>query len=447
MKALKLVILGGLTLLAAMFLIAISTPYWFATKQEASVDIRDPALIRRGEYLARAADCAACHTAPGGRPFAGGLAMQTPMGTIYSTNITPHKDTGIGRYSYADFERAVRRGMRPGGVPLYPAMPYVSYVVAADSDIQGLYAYFMSAIEPVAQDNQPTTMPWPLSMRWPLAWWQLLFAQPRAFVADASLGASEQRGAYLVEGLAHCGACHTPRGVAFQEKVVREVGNGSYLSGSVLEGWYAKNLRHEGTGLASWTEDDVIDFLRTGRTGRTAAFGGMADVVTHSTQYLSADDLRSVARYLKQLPAREGRSEVWLPKPDTTTARLRAGDYSEPGATRYVEYCASCHRLDGRGAPRVFPALASNSIVFADDPSSLIQVTLAGGAMPRTPHDKMAFVMPGFDQLRNREVAEILTFIRNGWGNHGTEISESDVARMRRLVAHKPVHYVPEVKP
>ena len=446
MKTLRLLVLAGLALLVMAFIVAVSTPYWFATKREAAVDIRDPALIQQGAYLARAGDCAACHTAPGGRPFAGGLAMQTPMGTIYSTNITPHKTRGIGNYAYADFERAVRRGMRPDGAPLYPAMPYVSYVVAADRDIQALYAYFMSSVEPVEQDNQATTIPWPLNMRWPLAWWQLLFAQPRAFVADASLGASQQRGAYLVEGLAHCGACHTPRGAAFQEKVVRDGGNATYLSGSVLEGWYAKNLRNEGTGLASWTEDQLVDFLRTGRTERTAAFGGMADVVTHSTQHLSADDLRSMARYLKQLPARAGRAEAWSPKADTTTVRLRAGDYSEPGATRYVEHCAACHRLDGRGAPRVFPALANNSIVFADDPSSLIQVTLAGGAMPRTPHDKMAFVMPGFDQLRNREVTEILNFIRNGWGNHGSAISESDVARMRKLVAHKPAHYVPGVK-
>lgn len=446
MKVLILVFFGGLALLSGMFLVALSTPYWFAPKQEVAVDVRDPALIKQGQYLARAGDCVACHTAPGGRPFAGGLAMHTPMGTIYSTNITPHKNTGIGNYSYADFERAVRRGMRPSGDPLYPAMPYVSYGVAADGDIQALYAYFMSAIEPVDQGNQPTTMPWPLSMRWPLAWWQLLYAQPRAFVADATLGASERRGAYLVEGLAHCGACHTPRGVAFQEKVVSDVGGGTYLSGSVLEGWYAKNLRNEGTGLANWTEDHVVDFLRTGRTGRTAAFGSMADVVSHSTQHLSADDLRSMARYLKQLPARKERPEVWSPKADTTTARLRDGDYREPGATRYVEHCAACHRLDGRGAPRVFPALAHNSIVFADDPSSLIQVTLAGGAMPRTPQDKMAFVMPGFQQLRNREVAEILNFIRNGWGNHGSEILESDVARMRRLVERRPVHYVPAVK-
>lgn len=166
----KVAIIGGLGLLVVMLLVAFSTPYRFATKHEARVDIRDPALIKKGEYLARAGDCAACHTAPGGRPFAGGLAMQTPMGTIYSTNITPDKNAGIGSYSYGDFERAVRRGMRPDGAALYPAMPYVSYVVAADDDIQALYAYFMSSIAPVAQDNQATTIPWPLNMRWPLAW-------------------------------------------------------------------------------------------------------------------------------------------------------------------------------------------------------------------------------------------------------------------------------------
>ena len=170
MKTFRLLVLAGLGLLVVAFVVAVSTPYWFATKREATVDIRDPALIKQGEYLARAGDCAVCHTALGGRPFAGGLAMQTPMGTIYSTNNPPHEKSGIGAYAYADFERAVRRGMRPDGTPLYPAMPYVSYVVAADRDIQRLYAYFMSSVEPVAQHNQPATIPWPANLRWPLAW-------------------------------------------------------------------------------------------------------------------------------------------------------------------------------------------------------------------------------------------------------------------------------------
>ncbi|GAA4184568.1 cytochrome c [Shinella granuli] len=433
---------AGVCGLGLSYAIAISTPYWFKPKTEASVDSTDATLIRQGEYLAHAGDCIACHTAPGGKPFAGGLGMQTPMGTIYSTNITPEKDTGIGGYSYGDFERAVRKGVRPDGTHLYPAMPYVSYAVVRDDDIKALYAYFMSSVPAVRQDNQPTTMPWPLSMRWPLAYWQLAFAQPRHFtttVTDAQL----ERGAYLVEGLAHCGACHTPRGIAFQETALADGANSRFLSGSVLEGWYAKNLRGEDTGLSTWTTAEIVDFLKTGRNDKTAAFGSMSDVVEHSTQHLSNEDLTAIATYLKSLKARDGRSPTWQPKEDITTAALKAGDYSAPGATSYVEHCAICHRMDGKGAPRIYPALAGNSMVFADDPSSLIQVTLAGGRMPKTPHDTMAFTMPGFASLTNREVADVLNFIRNGWGNHGSEISEADISRMRHEIERKPKHYVP----
>lgn len=438
----KLVLVGAVGLVAAIG-IAYTTPYWLTPKQEAQVNINDQGLIEKGRYIARAADCVACHTAPGGKEFAGGLGMQTPMGTIYSTNITPDHATGIGKYTYADFERAVRQGVRADGTPLYPAMPYVSYAVVKDDDIKALYAYFMSSVEPVAQDNQPTTMPWPLSMRWPLSWWQIMFAGQRPFVVDSNLTEQQLRGAYLVEGLGHCGACHTPRGVAFQEKALRDKVGGDYLSGSVLEGWYAKNLRNEGTGLSTWTEDEIVDFLLTGRNARTAAFGSMADVVEHSSQYLQKEDLHAIASYLKQLPARSGKSVTWEPKTDTTTQMLKSGDYGVAGASAYMEHCASCHRADGRGAPRIFPALANNSIVFADDPSSLIQVTLAGSKMAKTPADPMAFTMPGFDHLDNQTVADIMTFIRNGWGNHGTPVTTSDIAAMRGVIARKPQNYVP----
>ncbi len=444
MQKLKVVLLASLALLAIVFLVAISTPYWFARKHDAVVDIHNPALIKKGAYLAYAADCAACHTAPHGRPFAGGLAMQTPMGTIYSTNITPDKKTGIGNYSYGDFERAVRRGVRPDGAALYPAMPYVSYAVVRDQDVKALYAYFMSSIKPVEQRNKPTTMPWPLSMRWPMALWQLMYARPRAFVPNKAQSPEVQRGAYLVEGLEHCGACHTPRGIAFQEKALHDTSSGVYLSGSALEGWYAKDLRNEGLGLAGWSDHEIVDFLATGRTDRTAAFGSMAEVISHSTQHLSDADLQAIAHYLKQLPARDGQSPHPILGVDTTTAKLRAGDYRASGATEYVEHCSECHRLDGRGAPRVFPALAGNSIVSAEDPSSLIQVTLAGGGMAKTPHDRMAFVMPGFKQLKNRDIADILNFIRNGWGNRGSQVKARDVARMRQLIDHEPLNYVPE---
>lgn len=444
MKLIKYAIVGGVSALAVAWAFAISTPYWLTPKQEVTVDINDPELITKGEYIAKAADCGACHTAPGGKEFAGGLGMQTPLGTIYSTNITPDKETGIGGYSYADFERAVRQGVRPDNVHLYPAMPFVSYTVVKDDEIEALYAYFMSKVEPVAQSNQASTLPWPTNLRWPLAYWHLLFSNPRSFEVAEGTDPVIERGAYLVEGLGHCGACHTPRGIAYQEKVVKEDPKGQFLSGSVLEGWYAKNLRDQDTGLSTWTEDEIVDFLKTGRNHRTAAFGSMADVVQHSTQYLLEDDLRAIARFLKSLPPSEGRKRTWEPKEDTTTAALNDGNFNAPGAMSYVEHCTICHRNDGKGAPRIYPALAGNSIVFADDPSSLIQITLAGGKTPDTPADVMAFTMPGFAHLPNWQLAEILNFIRNSWGNHGSEIKEADIARMRREIANKPEHYVPE---
>lgn len=432
--------------LLATYGFAKSIPHWFAPKMTnpPQVDIQDPELIAKGEYYARVADCVACHTAPGGQSFAGGLGMQTPLGAIYSTNITPDPETGIGDYSYADFERAVRRGVRPDNVALYPAMPFVSYMIAEDEEIEAMYAYFMSAVEPVKQDNHPATIPWPASMRWPVSFWHLAFAQPRQFEPQPERTAEQNHGAYLVEGLAHCGACHTPRGIGFQEKALADDSSREFLGGSVLEGWFAKSLRNEGVGLAIWSEEEIVEFLRTGRTDHTAAFGSMAEVVEHSTQYFSDGDLQAIAAYLKSLPERQGYDQEWLPNEDTTTAKLRSGQIDSPGAIIYTQECAACHRMDGRGAPRIFPALAQNSIVFAEDPSSLIQVTMAGGVMADTEHDTMAFAMPAFYHLSNQDLADVLNFIRNGWGNHGSEITTRDIARMRRIVDNAPHHYAPE---
>lgn len=369
--------------------------------------------------------------------------MQTPLGAIYSTNITPDIETGIGNYSYADFERAVRRGIRPDNVPLYPAMPFVSYMIAKDEEIEAMYAYFMSGVEPVVQNNQEPTIPWPASLRWPLSLWHLIFARPRDFEPAPNRTVQENHGAYLIEGLAHCGACHTPRGIAFQERAIADDNSGLFLSGTTLEGWYAKSLRNEGVGLASWSKDDIVDFLRTGRTDQTAAFGSMAAVIEHSTQYLTDDDLTSIAVYLKSLSARRGYDSTWKPNEDVTTAQLRNGELNTPGAIIYVQECAACHRMDGMGAPRVFPALAQNSIVFADDPGSLIQVTLAGGKMAETRHDTMVFAMPAFYHLSNQDLTDVLNFVRTGWGNHGSEITVRDIAKMRRLVDNKPEHAIP----
>ena len=263
------------------------------------------ALVKQGEYLARAGDCVACHTVKGGKPFAGGLPMETPIGTIFSTNITPDP-SGIGAYSFDDFDKAVRHGVAKNGSTLYPAMPYPSYARVNQADMQALYAYFMKGVEPVAHANKASDIPWPMSMRWPLAMWRWAFAPAVAdFTPVAGQDPVVSRGAYLVEGLGHCGACHTPRALTMQEKAMSASDSSAFLSGSApLEGWIAKNLRGDHKdGLGSWDETQLVQFLKTGRSDRSAVFGGMSDVIEHSMQYMSEDDLTAIARYLKSLPA------------------------------------------------------------------------------------------------------------------------------------------------
>jgi sulfur oxidation c-type cytochrome SoxX len=444
MKFLKL----GVSAAAIGLVIAIGgsylAPALFAPRQNFHVNSADPALVERGRYIAQASDCVACHTAKGGRAFTGGLAMQTPIGTIYSTNITPDKDTGIGGYDFADFERAVRHGIRKDGSPLYPAMPYVSYSVLTDEDVQALYAYFVSAVQPVAQNNQGSTIPWPTNMRWPLVWWQMLFGGHRSFKPPEASTPEVARGAYLVEGAGHCGACHTPRGVAFQEKALKDGPGGTFLSGAELEGWYAKSLRHEDAGLANWSQQEIADFLKTGRNARTAAFGSMAEVIQHSTRNLSDADASAIAAYLASRPARPGHAASASKAEDATTAKLLDNADRSPGALGYVAQCAPCHRMNGQGTPRLFPALAGNPVVETDNPSSLIQITLTGGAMARTPADKTRPSMPELAKLDDRTVADILTFIRTSWGNKASPVSANDVAAMRGVIAQKPFDHIPE---
>jgi mono/diheme cytochrome c family protein len=367
------------------------------------------------------------------------------MGTIYSTNITPDKDTGIGGYDFADFERAVRRGVRKDGSPLYPAMPYVSYAVLTDGDVQALYAYFTSAVQPIAQHNAAPTIPWPVNMRWPLALWQILYGGPRGFTPPERATPEVARGAYLVEGPGHCGACHTPRGLAFQEKALRDGPGGDFLSGAELGGWYAKNLRPENGGLASWSQKEIADFLKTGRNARTAAFGSMSEVIEHSTQHLTEADASAIVAYLTSLPPRPGHvASASKADVDATTAKLYESEDRNPGALGYVAQCAPCHRLNGQGTPRLFPALAGNSAVETDNPNSLIQITLTGGAMARTPADRTRPSMPELGKLDDRAVADILTFIRNSWGNNASPVSANEVAAIRRAIAHDPLDYVPD---
>ena len=408
-------------------------------------DLTDAELIKQGAYIARTADCVACHTAPGGQDYAGGLAMETPLGAIYSTNITPDPETGIGNYSFADFKRAVKHGVTPDNRPLYPAMPYPSYVIMPDEDIAAMYAYFMSDVKPVVHKNGDSTIPWPLDMRWPMSWWQLLFASDRDFVADPRLSELENRGAYLIEGPGHCGACHTPRGLAYEEKSMamkdHDVNN-AFLSGAVIDGWRAKSLRAEARGLASWSQDDLEMFFKTGRTDVVAAFGAMGEVIEHSTRYMTNEDIRAMAAYLKQLPPAKDKILEFEPKEDITTAALQAGTDHSRGALLYVENCMVCHRADGQGIPRIFPALAGNSAIFAKNPQSTIQVTLEGGKMPSNDIDVMDFAMPAFNHLSTDDIVEVLNFIRNGWTNQAPKVTAKEVDHIKDFLAGKSPHLV-----
>jgi len=399
-----------------------------------SVSAAETDLVKQGEYLARAGDCVACHPAKGGKPFAGGLPKETPIGTIYSTNITPAK-TGLGDYSFEDFDKAVRHGVAKNGSTLYPAMPYPSYARVSESDMQALYAYFMKGVEPVAQANKDSDIPWPLSMRWPLAGWRWMFAPEVAgYQVQAGADPVISRGAYLVEGLGHCGACHTPRALTMQEKALSAADGNAFLSGSApLEGWIAKSLRgaHQ-DGLGSWSEDQLVQFLKTGRSDRSAVFGGMSDVVVHSMQYMSQDDLTAIARYLKSLPAVDPKDQPHQYDKQVAQA-LWKGDDSKPGASVYIDNCAACHRTDGHGYTRVFPALAGNPVLQTADATSLINIVLNGGTLPATHAAPSTFTMPAFAwRLSDQEVADVVSFIRGSWGNKGEPVKASDVANLRK---------------
>ncbi len=434
LRILLLAAAGGLLL---AFALAQLLPRMRTADSGLVVDVRDPVLIERGEYIARTADCMACHTTLGGRPFAGGLPMLTPLGPVYSTNITPDKDTGIGHYSFDDFNNAVRHGVRSDGSALYPAMPYPSYQIMPDEDVAAMYAYFMSGVEPVHLVNLESGLPPVLDWRWPLAYWQLLFSPERAFVPESD-DPVLARGQYLVEGPGHCGSCHTGRGIGFQEVALSNADSDEYLSGAIIDGWRAKSLRGEHRGLGTWSVAELVEFFKTGRTDVTAAFGAMAEVIEHSTQYMSDDDLYAMSAYLKTLGPAPGKELVLPARQDETTQKLLDGNYDSRGALLYVEYCLACHRADGKGVPRIFPALDGNSAVYSHYPDSVLQITLGGGRMPETPHDRMAFTMPAFDTLADADIAEVVNYIRNSWTNQASEVSVDDVVAMRHFLSRKP---------
>jgi alcohol dehydrogenase (quinone), cytochrome c subunit len=388
----------------------------------------DEQLVSRGRYVAILGDCAACHSVPGRPDYAGGLPIGTPIGTVYTTNITPDEQHGIGGYSLGDFERAVRRGIRRDGTSLYPAMPFPSYSRISDADLKALYAYFMGGVRPADQADRAPSIAWPLSMRWPLTYWRWAFAPTPAGDAGQDQLA---RGAYLVEGLGHCGTCHTPRGAGLEERALSAKDGPLYLSGGAVDHYVASNLRGDAlTGLGSWSEADIVEFLQTGRTKKSGVFGGMTDVVTHSTQSMTREDLAAIAHYLKSLPSAGGEAAFKYEEAAATT--LSAGQDLTPAGLDYLNNCAACHLSSGRGYEQVFPALAGNPVVNAADPTSLVNIVLTGATVPSTGSAPSHYSMPGFGaRLSDEEVADVVTFIRSSWGNEAAAVSPGTVGKLR----------------
>ena len=402
------------------------------------------AVIKRGEYLATAADCGACHTAPGGKPFAGGLPIATPLGTIYSTNITPSAEFGIGRYTEENFSRALRRGVRRDGANLYPAMPYTSYAKFTEEDAHALYLYFTQAVKPVEQRPPPTKLPFPMNIRASMMAWNLLFLDAASFVPDPHQSAEWNRGAYLVQGAAHCSTCHTPRGFLMQEEGSRA------LSGAQVGPWYAPNITSDPiSGIGRWTKEELVAYLRTGHlSGKAQAAGSMGEAVEHSFQHLAAADLGAIATFIKNVPPvhdpADQVSRFSAGKMFSELAALRGREAvrsdseSDPtGAELFQGNCASCHSAEGQGSKDgYYPSLFSNSATGARNATNLIAAILYG--VNRTTSSGQAF-MPGFgghttdaNALRDRDITALGNYVLTHYGSANTTITEQQVAEVRR---------------
>jgi mono/diheme cytochrome c family protein len=377
------------------------------------------AEILRGRYLVQAGDCAACHTAEGGKPFAGDRPVPTPFGTIYSTNLTPDDDTGIGKWNDDDFWRAMHEGVRPDGRRLYPAFPYPWYTRLSHDDVLAIKAY-LDTLPAVRQTARAPDLPWPTSWRGSLAMWNALFFKEGEFVPDPSRSAEWNRGAYLVEGLGHCGACHSPK------NILGGVKHGKRFEGGLGEGWFATSLRRSrGEGLGDWSLDQIVAYLETGANGRARAMGPMAEVVEHSTRHLSDSDLHAMAVYLKDLPGDDGSAPVQSASTDR--------DVLARGRLLYVDQCAGCHMENGEGVAGVFPPVKGNTGLHANDPTSLARLVLEGAHSARTPQKPEGFAMPAFAaKLSDRDIADVLTYVRASFGNRAGALEPSKIADVRK---------------
>jgi mono/diheme cytochrome c family protein len=381
-----------------------------------------PQQVERGRYLALAGNCAGCHSTRGGQPYAGGLPLETPFGTIYSSNLTPDTQAGIGGWSSAHFWRAMHNGRSKDGRLLYPAFPYPNFTKVTREDSDAIYAYLRS-VAPAPAQNVAHRLRFPYDTQAALAVWRALSFKPETFVANAGRPAEWNRGAYLVDGLGHCIACHGSRNSlgATQTKLG--------LSGGLIavENWYAPSLNdpHQ-AGVADWATADVVALLKSGVAPRGSVMGPMADVVFRSTQYLSDADLTAMASYLKDLP---GVAKPEAPARAMAPIRRDLGTMTR-GAKIYDQRCAYCHGDQGQGATGAYPPLAGNRAVNMAQPTNLIQVVSHGGFLPSTPGNPRPYGMPPFGQVLDAaEVAAVLTYIRGSWGNDSAPVTQLDTMR------------------
>jgi len=383
----------------------------------------DAAIIAKGEYLARAGDCIACHTNPGGALFAGGFAMPTPFGTIYSTNVTPDHETGIGDWTADQFYGVMHTGRFPDGGLLYPAMPYAFYTKVTRADSDAIFAYLRS-VPPVHQPDRPHDLRFPYNNRQLILGWRTLFFTEGEYRPDPSKSAEWNRGAYLVQGLGHCSMCHTP---------INALGGSSesqaFEGGLIpMQNWYAPSLTsNKEAGLGDWSIEEITALLRTGVSHRGAVYGPMAEVTYDSLQYLNDADVRSMAVYLKSL------AEGTPPAAAVSTVPVPEGHLLvDFGKTVYERECVTCHAEDGRGMPPDYPPLAANPSIQMESAVNPIRMVLNGGFPPGTAGNPMPYGMPPFAQtLSDDEVAAVVTYIRGAWGNRGTSVSARQANDLR----------------
>lgn len=399
----------------ACFLVLLSTSAAHAADRQAFDQ------IERGRYLAAIGDCAACHTAPGGKLYAGGLAIATPFGTLIGPNLTPDRKTGIGDWSDNDFINAMQQGRGRESAHLYPAMPYTYYTKVTREDALAIRAY-LATLDPVHNKVVSNQLPFPFNIRFSMALWNALFFTPGQFEPIAGKSDDWNRGAYLVEGLGHCGMCHTAKNALGGDKASHA------LQGGALQGWFSPNLTDDSRiGLGSWSVDEVVTYLKTGHNVFESATGPMSEVITDSTSQMTDADLKAIAVYLKDQSPQKNMSPKALPAEDPTMGAGRA---------IYVDNCAACHTAAGTGIPSLFSALKGSPSVQSADPISLIRVVLQGAQSVATERAPTGPSMPALGwKLTDEQVAAVMTYIRNSWGNAAAPVSASDVKGARQQLS------------